>query len=70
MYRFRPEESKSDAIEIIRYGGKVSLRQATMTLEGASLRLTLLAIGAFAPPKLRFGPEKLIDSTLFTAGGN
>ena len=52
----------------MRYGGRVSLRQTAMGL--ARLRPTLLAIGAIAPPIDGFGPEKLINSAIFAAGGN
>ena len=59
-------------IENISYGGMVSMWQAAMALAQRlrcfTLSLTLLALSR--RPKLSFGPEKLINPTIFVAGGN
>ena len=54
--------------ENIRYGGRVFLRQAAMGLY--SFHPHCLQSALSPCPKLRFGPEKLINSTLLAAGGN
>ena len=61
-------------VEKKRYCGKVFLRQAAMGRSEApkALRFVPRCLQSALPrrPKLRFGPEKLIDSTLFAAGCN
>ena len=53
-------------IENIWYGGRVSLRQAAMGLAQHPRRFTSYHV---ASPNLRFGPEKLNNSSFFATGG-
>ena len=46
------------------------LRWDSLRIFVASLRPTVLAIGAVALPNFRFGPEKLLNSTLFAVERN
>ena len=72
--RYRKTSIKNSWItENIRYGGRVSLRQAAMGLANRLRRFTSSHAACNrhcrASQSLNFGPGKLINSTLFAAGG-